>query len=56
LKRLQEEVAYVAYHLHWPHDQLMALEHVERRQWVQRTAELVQRAADAQTEANNQRR
>lgn len=47
MKRLYEEVAYVAYHLHWPHDQLMELDHLERRRWVQQVAELEQRAADA---------
>jgi len=40
LKRLYEEVAYVAYHFHWPHDQLMTLDHIERRQWVQQISEL----------------
>lgn len=32
--RLYEEVAYLAYHLHWPYEQLMALDHVERRRWL----------------------
>jgi len=40
LKRLYEEVAYVAYHFHWPPDQLMALDHIERRRWVQQISEL----------------
>jgi hypothetical protein len=26
----------VAYHFHWPHGEVMALEHAERRQWVER--------------------
>lgn len=34
LHRLYEEVAFVAYHFHWPHDQVMELEHEERRRWV----------------------
>ena len=34
LARLYEEVAFVAYHFHWPHDQVMNLEHEERRRWV----------------------
>jgi hypothetical protein len=55
LKRLYEEVAYVAYHLHWPHDQLMALDHIERRQWVQQVIELEQRRADAYAEAEQPR-
>ena len=33
--RLYEEVAYVAYHFHWPLDDLLDLEHAERRRFVQ---------------------
>lgn len=29
-----EEVAFVAYHFHWPHDDIMAMEHRDRRRWV----------------------
>lgn len=32
--RLYEEVAYVAYYFHWPHEQVMAMEHRERQRWV----------------------
>jgi hypothetical protein len=31
---LVEEVAFVAYHFHWPHAEVMSLEHAERRRWV----------------------
>ena len=34
LDRLVEEVAFVAYHFHWPHDEVMALEHGDRRRWA----------------------
>lgn len=34
LEQLYREVAFVAYHFHWPHDQVMALEHADRRHWV----------------------
>lgn len=34
LAPLYEEVAFIAYHFHWPHDQVMNLEHAERRRWV----------------------
>jgi len=27
-------VAYIAFHFHWPHEQLLALDHIERRRWV----------------------
>jgi hypothetical protein len=31
---LVEEVAFVAYHFHWAHNEVMNLEHAERRRWV----------------------
>ena len=31
LDQLHEEVAFVAYHFHWPHEEIMALEHADRR-------------------------
>lgn len=34
LERLAEEVAYIAYHFHWPYEQIMRLEHTERKMWV----------------------
>jgi len=30
---LYEEMAFIAHHFHWARDQLMALEHAERRRW-----------------------
>jgi hypothetical protein len=32
--RLYEEVAYVAYHFHWSHDEIIDLEHPDRRRYV----------------------
>jgi hypothetical protein len=32
---LYEEVSYIAYHLHWPLDDLLDLEHTDRRRYVQ---------------------
>jgi hypothetical protein len=32
---LYEEVSYIAYHLHWPQDDLLDLEHADRRRYVQ---------------------
>lgn len=34
LDQLYQEVAFVAYHVHWPHDEVMAMEHADRRRWV----------------------
>lgn len=32
--RLFEEVAYVAYHLHWPLESILDLEHADRQRYV----------------------
>jgi uncharacterized protein DUF6760 len=37
-------VAFIAYHFHWPQDQLMQLEHADRRAWVARISDLNRRA------------
>jgi hypothetical protein len=51
LDDLFEEVAYVAFHFHWPHEEIMALEHRERRRWVHEIAKLNRElAAAAQAE------
>ncbi|WP_339380902.1 MULTISPECIES: DUF6760 family protein [Cyanophyceae] len=32
---LRREVACIAFHFHWPYEQLMNMEHQERQEWVQ---------------------
>jgi hypothetical protein len=44
LDRMVEEVAFVAYHFHWPHDDVMAMEHADRRQWAAEISSLNERA------------
>ena len=34
LDRLYEEVAFLAYYMHWPMSEIMGLDHRERQQWV----------------------
>jgi hypothetical protein len=31
---LFEEIAFIAYYLHWPREQIMGLDHRERQRWV----------------------
>ncbi|MER7079897.1 hypothetical protein SAMN05421805_1011714 [Saccharopolyspora antimicrobica] len=38
--RLHEEVAYIAYHFHWTRDEILDLDHRERRRWVREIAQL----------------
>jgi hypothetical protein len=47
LNHLFEEVAYVAYHFHWPYEQIMSLEHNERRMWVEEIGKINTRLNEA---------
>lgn len=47
LDRLHEEVAYLAYHFHWPLPDILALEHAERQQWVSQVAKINSRLNEA---------
>ncbi len=44
--RLYEEVAYIAYHFHWPYEQIMRLEHRERQQWAVEIARINRRLSE----------
>jgi hypothetical protein len=48
LKALYEEVAFVAYHFHWPPDSILNLEHQERRRWVEQISAINQRINEGQ--------
>ncbi len=39
-ERLYEEVAYVAYHFHWPLESILDLEHADRLRYVAQIARL----------------
>jgi hypothetical protein len=47
LAQLNEEVAYIAYHFHWPMESILDLEHRDRVHWVAQIAALNQRANEA---------
>jgi len=48
LARLYEEVAFVAYHFHWPREEVMNLEHEERRRWVMEISGINSKMNEAQ--------
>lgn len=48
--KLFEEVAYIAFHLHWSCDQIMNMEHRERLQWVNEVAKINQRLNETMSE------
>lgn len=43
LQQLQEEVAFIAYYLHWDHETVMQMEHDYRRDWITRISAINQR-------------
>ena len=38
--QLYEEMAFIAYHFHWPRTELLALEHGERRRWCEEISQI----------------
>lgn len=46
--RLFEEVAYVAYHLHWSMDGILDLEHSDRLRFVEEIARINQRLTEGE--------
>lgn len=50
LKLLYEEVAFIAYHFHWPVDSILDLEHRDRRRWVGEISAINQRRNEAADE------
>lgn len=44
--RIYEEAAFLAYYLHWSHEQIMSLEHRERRRWCEETSKINRKLND----------
>lgn len=43
LSTLYEEVAFIAYHFHWSHEEIMNLEHRERQRWCEEISKINRR-------------
>jgi hypothetical protein len=39
-EQLFQEVAYLAYYFHWPHSEIMDMNHIERLRWVNELARI----------------
>ena len=46
LDLLFEEVAFLAYHFHWPMSDILELEHADRRRWVQEISAINRRMSE----------
>lgn len=40
LATLYEEVAFIAYHFHWSHEEIMNLEHRDRQRWCEEISKI----------------
>ncbi|WP_137697028.1 DUF6760 family protein [Ruminiclostridium herbifermentans] len=40
IANIYEEVAFIAYHFHWSHDDIMAMEHAERKKWCEEISKI----------------
>lgn len=49
LDEAYREVAFIAYHFHWPHEEIMNLEHAQRRRWVTEISAINRRMGGAET-------
>lgn len=51
LDQLYEEMAYIAYYLHWPYEDILNLEHAERRRWAEEVAKINERLSESVQQA-----
>ncbi len=39
-EKIYEEAAFIAYYLHWSHDEIMNLSHMDRRKWCKEISKI----------------
>ncbi len=47
-ERIYEEVAFIAYYLHWSHDDIMALPNGERQRWCREISNINRKMEEVQ--------
>jgi hypothetical protein len=53
VEQLYEEIAYVAYHFHWAHEELIDLEHLRRKTFVREIAKINHRLNEMAKQDND---
>jgi hypothetical protein len=46
IERIYEEVAFIAYYFHWSHDEIMRVDHRERRRWCEEISRINRRLGE----------
>ncbi len=49
MEQLHEEVAFLAYHFHWPLEQILNLEHTDRHRWVEEISKINRRISEGES-------
>lgn len=49
LDHLAREVAFIAYHFHWPREEIYEMSHLERARWVKEISRLNSEINEANT-------
>ncbi|WP_148927963.1 DUF6760 family protein [Paenibacillus methanolicus] len=52
VEKLYEEAGFIAYYFHWPHDDIMNMEHRERRRWCEEISRINRRLNDDEDKVN----
>ncbi|NHN32423.1 DUF6760 family protein [Paenibacillus agricola] len=52
IDKIYEEAGFIAYYFHWPHDEIMLMEHRERRKWCEEISR-INRNMNEEKPANN---
>lgn len=47
--QLYAEMAFLAYHFHWSHGEVMSLEHAQRRRWCEEISQINRRLNGSST-------
>jgi hypothetical protein len=45
--KIRKEAAFIAYHLHWPLSEILALPHRERLAWISQVSEINRRILES---------
>lgn len=53
LEQLHSEVAYIGYHMHWPLDAILEMEHQERHTWIKEISEINRKINEASKKASS---
>ncbi|WP_338015830.1 DUF6760 family protein [Paenibacillus mesophilus] len=54
IDKIYEEASFIAYYFHWPHEQIMSMEHRERRRWCEEISKINRNLnEDGQEKPNN---